>query len=91
MSWTSFFAAPNYPDYTSGANNLSAATTTILEHLFGDKVEFTLFSNAAGAVPRNYTRFSDVARDVAAMTVIVMMCVASAELAKRWFYRRVSL
>ena len=63
-AWTSFFNAPNYPDYTSGANNVSGATTTILEHLFGDKVEFTLVSNAAGAVPRPYTRFSDVARDV---------------------------
>lgn len=63
-TWTSFFNAPNYPDYTSGANNVSGATTTTLEHLFGDKVEFTLFSNAAGATPRDYTRFSDVARDV---------------------------
>jgi hypothetical protein len=63
-TWTSFFNAPNYPDYTSGANNVSAATTTILEHLFGDKFEFTLFSSVAGADPRNYTRFSDVARDV---------------------------
>ena len=63
-TWTSFFASPNYPDYTSGANNVSAATTTILAHLFGDKVEFTLVSNAAGAVPREYTRFSDVASDV---------------------------
>ena len=62
--WTSLYNAPNYPDYTSGANNVSAATTTILQHLFGDKVDFTLFSNAAGAVPREYTRFSDVARDV---------------------------
>ncbi len=63
-TWTSFFAAPNYPDYTSGANNVSGATTTTLEHLFGDNVAFTLFSNAAGAVPRDYTSFSDVARDV---------------------------
>jgi hypothetical protein len=63
-TWTSFFAAPNYPDYTSGANNVSAATTTILEHLFGDKVDFTLISNAPGAVPRTYSRLSDVARDV---------------------------
>ena len=62
--WASLFNAPNYPDYTSGANNVSAATTTTLEYLFGDNVEFTLVSNAAGAVPRNYTRFSDVARDV---------------------------
>ena len=63
-TWASFFNAPNYPDYTSGANNVSGATTTTLEHLFGDKVEFTLFSNATGAVARNYTRFSDVASDV---------------------------
>ena len=63
-AWTSFFNAPNYPDYTSGANNVSAATTTVFQHLFGDQVAFTLFSNAAGAVPREYSRFSDVARDV---------------------------
>ena len=63
-AWTSFFNAPNYPDYTSGANNVSAATTTVFQHLFGDQVGFTLFSNAAGAVPREYARFSDVARDV---------------------------
>lgn len=63
-AWASFFNAPNYPDYTSGANNVSGATTTVLQHLFGDKVEFTLVSAAAGAVPRTYTRFSDVARDV---------------------------
>lgn len=41
-----------------------SATTTILESLFGDEMEFTLVSNVAGSVPRNYTRFSDVARDV---------------------------
>jgi hypothetical protein len=63
--WTSFFPAPNYPDYTSGANNVSAATTTVLAHLFGDEVEeFTLTSSTPLAVPRTYTRFSDVARDV---------------------------
>lgn len=63
-TWTSFFAAPNYPDYTSGANNVASATVTVLESLFKEHIEFTLFSNAAGAVPRKYTRFADVARDV---------------------------
>ena len=63
-TWTSFFAAPNYPDYTSGANNVASATVTVLESLFKEHIEFTLFSNAAGAVPRTYTRFADVARDV---------------------------
>ena len=63
-AWTSFFNTPNYPDYTSGANNASSTTTTILEHLFGDHMEFTLVSNTPGAVPRSYSRLSDVARDV---------------------------
>ena len=62
--WTSFFDAPNYPDYTSGANNVAAATATTLAQLFGDNVEFTLFSDVAGALPRSYTSFSDVCRDV---------------------------
>lgn len=63
-AWTSFFNAPNYPDYTSGATNVAAATTATLAHLFGDKMDFTLVSNVAGAVPRSYSRFSDVALDV---------------------------
>lgn len=63
-TWTSFFAAPNYPDYTSGAANVAGATTTILGHLFGDKLDFTLVSNVAGTVPREYSRLSDVAQDV---------------------------
>jgi hypothetical protein len=62
--WTSFFNAPNYPDYTSGANNVAAAAATSLAHLFGDKMEFTLISDGAGALPRPYTSFSDVCRDV---------------------------
>jgi hypothetical protein len=63
-TWTSFFNAPNYPDYTSGANNVAAATATSLAYLFGDKMAFTLISDAPGAVPRPYTSFSDVCRDV---------------------------
>ncbi len=63
-TWTSLFNAPNYPDYTSGANNVAGTTTTVLQHLFGDQVAFTLISAAAGSIPRDYTRFSDVGRDV---------------------------
>jgi hypothetical protein len=64
MPWTSLFNAPNYPDYTSGANNVAAATATTLAYLLGDKVEFTLVSDVPGALPRPYTSFSDVCRDV---------------------------
>lgn len=38
--------------------------TAVLEHLFGEQFEFTLFSPAPGAIARDYTRFSDVCRDV---------------------------
>jgi hypothetical protein len=70
-AWNSFFAAPNYPDYTSGATNVAGATTTILEHLFGDKVDFTLVSNVSGSAPRTYSRFSDVGRDVVDARVLM--------------------
>jgi hypothetical protein len=63
-TWASYFGTPNYPDYTSGANNASGATTTILESLLGHHVEFELFSNTPGALPRTYTTFAQVAADV---------------------------
>ena len=63
-NWASLYNAPNYPDYTSGANNVAAATTTTLAHLYGDRMEFTLYSDGSGAQPRSYTSFSAVCRDV---------------------------
>lgn len=66
-TWTSYFAAPNYPEYPSGANNFSGSVTSMLENLFGtDELSFSLFSNTAAPSPgeRTYTRLSDAARDV---------------------------
>jgi len=66
-AWSPYFGTPNYPDYPSGANNLSGAATTMLENLFGaDEPSFSLFSNTASPSPgeRTYTRLSDAARDV---------------------------
>jgi len=66
-TWSPYFGTPNYPDYTSGANNLSGAATTMLKNLFGtDELGFSLFSNTASPSPgeRTYTRLSDAARDV---------------------------
>jgi hypothetical protein len=34
-NWNSFIAAPPYPDYTSGANNISASASRALELFFG--------------------------------------------------------
>jgi hypothetical protein len=71
-TWTPFIATPNYPDYTSGANNLSGSATTMLANFFGrDRFTFTMTSTfvhpTTGQTPQNprvYSRFSDAATDV---------------------------
>jgi hypothetical protein len=58
---------PNYPDYTSGANNLGGSASTMLANFFGtDKVTFSLTSTFAQALQktRTYDRFSDAADDI---------------------------
>jgi hypothetical protein len=79
--WTTYFARdfdaaqnPNYPDYTSGANNLTGAMTRMLELIFGRDRLFPSFGISAAnpfvpledgdANPRIYRRLSDVADDV---------------------------
>jgi hypothetical protein len=66
-TWTSLIATPPYPDYTSGANNLSGSFTTIASRFFhADKVTFKVATTAPQAIPneRTYHRFSDLADDV---------------------------
>ena len=65
--WQPLITTPNYPDYTSGANNNSGAVTTILASFFGtDEVTFVMTSNTPQVMEktRMYTRFSDAAADV---------------------------
>ena len=66
-AWQSLIITPNYPDYTSGANNNSGAVTTILANFFGtDEVPFSMTSNTPQVVnkTRMYRRFSEAADDV---------------------------
>lgn len=66
-NWKPLINTPNYPDYTSGANNFTASTTGILAFFFGtDNFTFVVRSNNPLASPptRTYTRFSDAAQDV---------------------------
>jgi hypothetical protein len=66
-TWQSLVNNPNYPDYTSGANSVTAAMTRTLELFFGtNKVTFDVTSLAPLAVQktRTYHRFSDAAEDV---------------------------
>jgi hypothetical protein len=66
-TWTPLRATPPYPDYTSGANNLSGSFMTIVARFFGtDKATFKVTTTDALATPneRTYHRFSDLADDV---------------------------
>jgi hypothetical protein len=67
-NWVPFIATgtPNYPDYTSGANNLTASMAVSLSNFFGqDKVMFTVESRFQNVVrTKTYERFSDMCQDV---------------------------
>jgi hypothetical protein len=66
-TWQPLINTPNYPDYTSGANNLAGAMTRTLQLFFGtNKMYFEVTSLAplANKKTRAYRRFSDAAQDV---------------------------
>jgi hypothetical protein len=66
-AWEPFINTPNYPDSCSGANSVTGAMTEILQRFFGtDHFDFVMTSTNVNAIPptRDYTRFSDLSRDV---------------------------
>jgi hypothetical protein len=66
--WLPHTGTPPYPDYTSGANNLTGAVTGILDHFFEtDEMTFQLLGASSS---RTYHRFSDVADDVCEARVL---------------------
>jgi hypothetical protein len=61
-TWQSLFPAPNYPDYTSGANSLGGAASEMLRLFFRtDRVNFSMIGPTNS---RFFTRFSDAAKEV---------------------------
>jgi len=62
-TWLPYLVTPAYPEYTSGANNLTGAMTRTLEQIFGDKTTFSVLSTSANQT-KTYHRFSDMADDV---------------------------
>ena len=68
--WQPLVNTPPYPDYTSGANNVTGVMTRILALFFGtDVFDFTITSNSPNLTDpatrtRNYTRFSEAAEEV---------------------------
>ena len=66
-NWQPMINTPNYPDYTSGANNVTGAITRVLALFFGtDEMTFAVTTTNATAPQqtRTYNRFSDAAEDV---------------------------
>lgn len=65
-NWQPFLNTPNYPEYSSGVNNIAGALTRMLELYFGtDRMYFTVVSTNPNATPntRTYKRFSDLSWD----------------------------
>jgi hypothetical protein len=66
-NWQPLVNNPNYPDYTSGANNITGAATRALALFFGaDEMTFSATTTNPAALQqvRTYNRFSDAAEDV---------------------------
>ena len=71
--WEPLLNTPNYPDYTSGANNAVGALTRTLELYFGtDEMTFTVYSQHPLANPntRTYHRFSDLSWDTVDVRIL---------------------
>jgi hypothetical protein len=71
--WRPFSNTPNYPDYTSGANNVTGAFTTALALFFRtNHFPFDITTGNALAVQktRHYTRFSQPAAEVVDVRVL---------------------
>jgi hypothetical protein len=66
-AWLPLINDPPYPDYTSGANSMTAGFMGTLARYFGDKAFPFNMTSTVGAVvqkTRTYQRFSDVMADV---------------------------
>jgi hypothetical protein len=66
-NWQPLINTPNYPDYTSGANNVTGAVTRMLALFFGtNQMTFSVATTnpAAAEQTRTYSRFADAAADV---------------------------
>jgi hypothetical protein len=92
-TWQSLINNPNYPDYTSGANNVTGAFTRTLALFFKrDRMTFEVTSLAPLAVQktRTYNRFSDAAADVVNARIYLGIHFRFADVAARAQGQRVA-
>jgi len=86
LNWKPLINTPPYPDYTSGANNVTGAFTRTVSLFFGtDHLTFSLSSAAPLAIQktRTYSRLSDLARDVVDVRIYQGIHFRFADLAAR--------
>ena len=84
--WQPLVNNPPYPDYTSGANNLTGAATKTLELFFGrDNIPFKITSNALAAVKkeRSYASFTAASQQVVNARVYLGIHFRFADIAAR--------
>ena len=73
FNWRPLIATPPYPDYSSGANNVTGAITKTLALFFhGDSFTYQITSNNPLAIPptRTFTHFSDWSDDVVEVRIL---------------------
>jgi hypothetical protein len=92
-SWTPLLNNPNYPDYTSGANNVTGAATGMLKRFFKtDHMTFSLNTAYPLAIQttRTYNRFSDAAADVVDARIFLGIHFRTADVVARRQGRQVA-
>ena len=92
-SWQPLINTPNYPDYTSGANNVAGAMTRTLELFFDtDRMTFDVTTAVSQAVrkTRTYRRFSDAADDMVEARILLGIHFRFADVAARKQGRQVA-
>ena len=80
--WTPYLLTPPYPDYSSGANALSASILTTVELVLGrNDVNFSITSSVAGVTtnPRQYTTLSAALDDIVEVRILQGIHFRSAE------------
>jgi hypothetical protein len=85
-TWTPLINTPPYPDYTSGANNLTGSAMRALELFFGsDEMEFDVSTDVPLATTkvRHYLRFSGVADQVVVARILLGIHFRTADVVAR--------
>jgi hypothetical protein len=93
LAWQSLITNPSYPDYTSGANNITGAMTHSLALFFGtENMSFTVTSNAPLAVKksRTFSSFKNAAAQVVSARVYLGIHFRFADTEARTQGRRVA-